>query len=55
MREEVLYEILLGMHKSYDVLDRVHFLYILASYGVGPQAISLLCRYWNQLTMDAWD
>ena len=33
MREEVLYEIFLDLHKAYDVLDRDRYLEILEGYG----------------------
>ena len=36
MREEVLYEIFLDLHKAYESLDRSRCLYILAVYRVGP-------------------
>ena len=53
MREEVLYEIFLDLHKAYDALDRDRCLDILAAYGVGPWAIRLLRRYWNRHMMVA--
>ena len=53
MREEVLYEIFLYLHKVYDNLDRDHCMYILAAYGVPPWAIFLLQRYCYQLNMVA--
>ena len=36
LREEVLYVIILDLHKSYDALDRSRCLEILEGYGVGP-------------------
>ena len=39
MREEVMYEILLDLHKAYDSLDSDRCLNILAAYGVGLRAI----------------
>ena len=36
LREEVLYVILLDLHKAYDALDRPRCLDILEGYGVGP-------------------
>ena len=42
MMEEVLYEIFLDLHKSYDSLDRDHCLDILTAYGVGPLSIHIL-------------
>ena len=38
LREEVLHEIFLDMHKVYDALDRSRCLGILEGYGVGPRA-----------------
>ena len=55
MREVVLYEILLDLHKSYDSLDRDRHLGILEGYGAGPRAIQLLCPYWLLLTMVTMD
>ena len=51
MREKVLYEIFLNLHKAYDALDRGRYLDIIVGYGVGPQAIRLLRRYWDRLIM----
>ena len=42
LREEVLYEIFLYLHKSYNALERDNCLGILLSYGVGPRALRLL-------------
>ena len=53
LREEVLYEILLDIHKSYESLDHDLCLDILAVYGVGPQDLCLLQSYWYRLTMVA--
>ena len=36
MRDEVVYEICLDLHKSYDALDRGHCLDILKEYGIFP-------------------
>ena len=36
-------------------LDQGRCLNILAAYGVGPQVLNLLRRYWDCLTMVAWD
>ena len=38
MRGEVLYTIILDLHKVYDALDRDRHLEILKSYRVGPRA-----------------
>ena len=43
--EEVLYEIFLDLHKSYDALDKGRCLEILEGYEVGTQAIRLLHKY----------
>ena len=53
LREEVLYKILLDLHKAYDALDRSRCLEILEVYGVGPKARKLLQTYWHRLTMVA--
>ena len=53
LREEVLYVILLDLHKAYDALDRSRCLEILEGYGVGPRARRLLLTYWRRLTMVA--
>ena len=51
MREEVLYEVFLDLHKTYDALDHDLYLYILETYGVRPWSILLLRRYWDRITM----
>ena len=51
MREEVIYDIFLDLHKDYYILDRCHCLEIFAAFGVVPQVIRLLRRYWDWLTM----
>ena len=53
MREKVLCEIFLDLHKAYYALDRGHCLDILTSYGVGPGDLRLLRRYWACLSMVA--
>ena len=42
LREEVLHAIFLGLHKSYDALDRSRCLGILEGYGMGPRSLRLL-------------
>ena len=53
LREEVLYVIFLELTKSYDALDRCRCLEILEGYSVGPNARSILTKYWRRLTMVA--
>ena len=55
MREDVLYEVLLDLQKSYGALSREHFIEILVSYGVGPHMECLLRNYCDHLTMVAWE
>ena len=42
LREEVLHDIFLDIHKAYDALERGRCLDILVAYGVGPLALRLL-------------
>ena len=51
LREEVLHDIFLDMHKAYDALDCGICLEILVVYGVGTLALRLLWRYWYHLVM----
>ena len=51
LREEVLHDIFLDIHKAYDALERGRCLDILVTYGVGPLALRLLWRYWYRLAM----
>ena len=44
MREEVLYEIFLGIHKTYGNLDPDLYLNTLMVYAVGPWSLRLLSR-----------
>ena len=53
LREDVLYVILLDLHKACDALDRSRCLEILEGYGVGPQDHWILQTYWRRLTMVA--
>ena len=53
LREEVLYMILLDLHKAYDALERYRCLEILEGYGVGPRSRRLRQTYWRRLTMVA--
>ena len=53
LREEVLYVILLDLHKAYDAFDRSRCLEILEGYEVGPRACQILWAYWEEMTMVA--
>ena len=53
LREEVLYVILMDLHKTYEALDRSSFLEILQGYGVGPRSWQLLRTYWWEMTIVA--
>ena len=53
LREEVLCEIFMELHKEYDALDRSRCLEILEGYILGPQPRRLLQTYWRRLTMVA--
>ena len=53
LREEVMYDIFLYLHKSYVALDRDRCFNILEDYGVGPQDLHLLRQYLARLTMVA--
>ena len=45
MREEVLYELFMGLWKVYDALELESCMDILVAYGVGPQTELLLYIY----------
>ena len=51
IREEVLYNILIDVHKDKNTLDRDRCLGILITYGVVTRAIHLLWWYWDRITM----
>ena len=53
MREAFLFEVFLGLQKSYDALDQEMSLEIITAYGVGPKMLRILCTYWDRLTMVA--
>ena len=53
MWKEVLYGIFLDLLKAYDALDIRCILDILMSYGIGPQALHILRRYWDWIYMVA--
>ena len=55
MMEEILYDIFLDLHKSYDTLDHDFCLNILLVYGVVSSALRLIQRYWGHLSMVARD
>ena len=55
MREEVLYEIFLDIHKAYGNLDPDLYLNTLVVYAVGPWSLCLLRHYWARLMMVARD
>ena len=46
LREAVLQEIFLYLHKSYDALDSSRCMGILERCSVGTRVLCLLCRYW---------
>ena len=49
LREEVLHDVYLDMHKSYDALEHGRCLDILVAYGVGPLALRHPWSYWYRL------
>ena len=51
MREAVLFEVFLDIHKAYDALYRGRCLENLAENGVGPRVLRLFWAYWGRLTM----
>ena len=51
MREEIIYEIFLDLHKLYDSLYSGLSLDILAVYGIESQALRLIRHYWDQIIM----
>ena len=53
MREAVVYEIFLDLHKAYDALDWDRCREILVAYGVGPRALQILRMYWGHIAMVA--
>ena len=53
LREAVLHEIFLDLHKAYNDLDRSRCMGILEGYGVGPRDLCLLRRYCSRLKMVA--
>ena len=55
LRVEVLYEILLYLHKAYDTLECDRCLNFLEAYGVVPWDLLLLRHYWDILAMMAWE
>ena len=55
MMKEVLYEIFMDLHKAYDSMYRYRFRDLLEVYGSGPQALRMIWKYWELLTMVAWE
>ena len=53
MREEVLYEKFLDIHKVYYAMDRDMCFKTLEGYGVRPWALYMLRQYWSHLIMVA--
>ena len=51
MREVVLYEIFLDLHKLHGALYRDRYLGILYGYGVGPRMLRILWIDWVHLLM----
>ena len=45
-REEVLYEVLLNLHKAYDNLNRYWCMGIIVGYGIGLRTERILRYYW---------
>ena len=45
LREAILHEVLLDLHKTYIALDRNRGLYILYGYGVVPRMLLILSTY----------
>ena len=53
MREEVLYEILIDLHREYNALELDWCLEILIAYAVRPRSLFLLVLYWDCFTIVA--
>ena len=51
MRNDLLYDIFVYIHKVYDAMDWGHDLAILEGCGVFPQVFQLLTQYWYRETM----
>ena len=51
LREEVLHDMHIDMHKSYDSLEHVRCQEILVEYVMGNLALRLLWRCWYRLAM----
>ena len=48
---KTLYQVFLDLTKAYDTVDRERVLEILEQYGIGPNIIRLLRRYWSNNTL----
>ena len=51
LREKFLYEVLLGLRKAYDALNRESCMKIIGGYGSIPQMERILWNYWDHLSM----
>ena len=47
IKQEALYETFIDLRKAYDVMDRERCLEILEGYGVGPNILRLIERFWE--------
>jgi len=46
-----LYQVFLDLSKAYDSLDRARTIIILRDYGVGPNIIRLIAKFWERHTV----
>ena len=51
MRQELIYEIFVDLHKTYGAMGQGRALAIMEEYGVVPQVYRILTRYWDLATM----
>ena len=47
IEQEALYETFIDLRKAYDAMDRERCLEILEGYGVGPNILRLIERFWE--------